>query len=73
MPTDEARRIDDPEHWRERAEVARALAEEMHDSVARQMTLDVAEGYERLAARVARRLLTRGPVHRNSRTHYEML
>jgi hypothetical protein len=45
----EPRRIDDPEHWRERAEEARAKAEHMGDPVAIASMLRVAEKYESLA------------------------
>ena len=41
--------VDDPAHWRGRAEEARPLADEMSDEVSRQMMLQIAEGYERLA------------------------
>ena len=41
--------VDDPNHWRGRAEEARTLAEEMKDEISRQMMLDIANGYERLA------------------------
>ena len=40
---------EDPEHWRERAEEARHLAEQMSDPVAREMMLRIAEDYERIA------------------------
>jgi hypothetical protein len=41
--------VDDPSHWRARAEEARTLADEMHDEASRRMMLEIAEGYERLA------------------------
>jgi len=41
--------LDDPEHWRFRAKKARAMAEHMADPTSKQMMLDVAAGYERLA------------------------
>ncbi len=56
---DRGPRIDDPEHWLERAEEARTIAEEMRDPQARLGMLAVAEGYERLAARAAERLRER--------------
>lgn len=48
--------IDDPEHWRSRAEEARTLADQMHDEVSRQMMRRIAEDYERLAKRAQERL-----------------
>ena len=43
--------INDPKHWRYRAEEARAMAESMTDPEAKQSMLDVAADYERLAKR----------------------
>jgi hypothetical protein len=45
----------DAQYWRDRAEEVRASAEAMHDPVARQTLLKIAEEYERLAERAARR------------------
>jgi len=42
-------RFHDPKHWRDKAEEARAKAEEMVDDVAREMMQRVADEYERLA------------------------
>jgi len=53
--------INDPEHWRERAKEARALAEQMADPISRQMMLGVAADYERLAARAEVRLANPAP------------
>ena len=47
--------INDPKHWRERAEEARALANQMNDQEARQLMLGIAKDYERLAERAAER------------------
>src|SRR5262249_34838052 len=47
--------VDDPAHWRGRAEEAQTLAKEMKDEVSRQMMLEIAEGYERLAKHVEER------------------
>jgi hypothetical protein len=41
---------DNPEHWRKRAEEARALAEVIQDCPAKEAMLDVAAQYERQAA-----------------------
>jgi hypothetical protein len=48
-----------PEHWRERAAVARAQAEQMSDEAARQAMLSVAESYEKIANRAEARLAQR--------------
>jgi hypothetical protein len=50
-----ARLINDAQHWRDRAEEARAHADQMHDATARAMTLGIAEGYEKLARRADER------------------
>jgi DNA-binding ferritin-like protein len=47
--------INEPQHWRNRAEEARKLADEMNDETSRQMMLQIAEDYERLAERAAQR------------------
>ncbi len=47
---------DDPAHWRQRADEARAMAEQMTDRDARQMMLGIAEDYEKLAKRTEERL-----------------
>ena len=41
----------DPSYWRGRAEQTRALADGMKDQQARQIILDIAEDYEKLASR----------------------
>jgi hypothetical protein len=47
--------INDPEHWRHRAEETRTLAEAMSDEVSKQMMLRIAADYEKLAERAALR------------------
>jgi hypothetical protein len=47
--------INDPEHWRQRAEEARALAEQMQDPQSKQAMLRIATDYEHLVERAARR------------------
>jgi hypothetical protein len=47
--------FDDPEHWRQRAEQARALAEQMNDTASREMMLGIAKDYERLAEQAEQR------------------
>jgi bacterioferritin (cytochrome b1) len=41
--------FDDPKHWRQRAEQARALAEQMSDPASREMMLGIVKDYEQLA------------------------
>jgi predicted Rossmann-fold nucleotide-binding protein len=48
--------INDPKHWRERAEEARTVADELTDSDSKRRMLRVAEDYEELARRAERRL-----------------
>ena len=50
--------INDPRHWRERAEEARRIAEDMADPDAKRMMLIIAAGYDRLAQHADTRLLT---------------
>ncbi|MBV9286553.1 MAG: hypothetical protein JO288_01800 [Hyphomicrobiales bacterium] len=51
--------INDPEHWRSRAEEARAIAEQMIDRDAIETMLKVAEQYENLAQKAERRRLAK--------------
>ena len=53
--------IYDASHWRDRAEGARAMAEQITDPAARDAMLQVAAGYERLAERAAMRKPERQP------------
>lgn len=48
--------INDPQHWRDRAEEARVNAEQMSDAESRRMMLEIADGYIRLAERAEQRL-----------------
>ena len=45
--------FNDPEHWRNRAERARSLADQMNDEAFKQMMLRTAGDYDRLAERAA--------------------
>ena len=47
--------MNNPQHWRDRAEEARVNAEQMSDPESRRMMLEIADGYVRLAERAARR------------------
>jgi hypothetical protein len=48
--------FNDPEHWKARANEARALAQQMTDPVGRERMLEIAEQYDRLVARAVERL-----------------
>ena len=49
--------INEPGHWRARAEEARILANQMNDAEAKVARLRIAEAYERLAQRAEFRAL----------------
>jgi hypothetical protein len=51
--------INSPSHWRDRAEEARRIAEDMSDAEAKRMMLGIADDYDRLAQHAETRLLTR--------------
>jgi hypothetical protein len=51
--------INDPEYWRQRAGEARALADQLDGPAAKQTVLEIALGYEQVAALAAARLLAR--------------
>jgi hypothetical protein len=47
--------LNDPAHWHLRAQEAQLLAAQLDDPVAKAATLKIAEAYERLATRAAKR------------------
>ena len=47
--------INDPEHWRQRAQDMRKLAQDVNDSAAKQTMLRIAADYDRLAERASLR------------------
>jgi hypothetical protein len=47
--------INDPEHWRKRADEARSLANDVKDEISKQMMLQVADDYEHCAKRAQQR------------------
>jgi hypothetical protein len=48
--------FNDPEYWHDRAEQARALAEQMNSERTKKMMLKIADDYDELAVRAAIRL-----------------
>ena len=53
--------MNDPDHWRDRAEEARRISEDMADPEAKRMMLNIASGYERLVERAEQRLIAARP------------
>jgi hypothetical protein len=52
----DAPHFNEPQHWRDKAEQARVLAEQMSDDPLREMMLRIAEDYEYLATTSALRV-----------------
>jgi len=53
---DEVPHFNDPEHWRQRAKEARALAEQMLEPAAKEAMMVVAASYEKVARRAEERI-----------------
>jgi len=51
----ETHTLDDPKHWRDRAEEVRTLAEQMSDPETRRIMRGIADDYEKLAKRAEQR------------------
>jgi hypothetical protein len=56
--------FNDPQHWYNRAEEARILAEQMIDETAKDMMLRIASDYDKLAARASVSLIGTGSCRR---------
>jgi hypothetical protein len=48
--------LNNPAHWHLRAQEARLLAAQLEDLVAKEATLKIADEYDRLAVRAAKRM-----------------
>jgi hypothetical protein len=53
--------LDDPKHWRDRAEEARTRADQLADSRSKSAMLRIADDYELLANRAEARALGQSP------------
>jgi hypothetical protein len=58
MPT---RTLNDPAHWRQRAQETRGIADLLDDPAARKAMLEIAQQYERIAAIAEQRAVARSP------------
>ena len=47
--------INDPQHWRKRADEVHSLADDMKDEISKRMMLQIAYDYEHLAKRAKQR------------------
>jgi|SRR6516164_11200194 hypothetical protein len=52
--------FNNPQHWQQRAEESRVMAEQMSDETAKGMMLGIADDYDKLAARASVRLIGTG-------------
>ena len=53
--------VNDPAHWRQRAQEARTVADQLSDLQAKAAMLRIADDYERLAKRAEARTIGRQP------------
>jgi len=53
MPSEKS--IDDPKHWRDRADKVRTLTEDMTDAAVKAIMLRISEDYEELAKQAEQR------------------
>jgi hypothetical protein len=49
--------LNDPAHWRRRAQETRSIADRLNDPIAKQTMLEIAQLYEQLAAIAKTRLI----------------
>jgi hypothetical protein len=56
--------LDDPKHWRGRAEEARNVAKQLTDAMAKEMMLRIAEDYDRIAENARNTSRQEGPTVR---------
>jgi hypothetical protein len=50
---------DDPKHWRQLAQEARASADQLDDPIAKKTMLEIAEGYEQMAVLAEKRMASK--------------
>jgi hypothetical protein len=55
IPVNKLSTSDIGEHWHKRADEARSVADDMKDEISKQMMLQIADDYERLAKRAKQR------------------
>jgi hypothetical protein len=53
--------LNDPAHWRRRAQETRSIADRLDDPIAKQMMLEITQHYEQLAAIAETRLIAGKP------------
>jgi hypothetical protein len=53
--------LNDPAHWRQRAQEARRIADQLHDPAAKHTMLEVAQNYEQLATIAEKRAIAGEP------------
>jgi hypothetical protein len=53
--------LNDPAHWRRRAQETRSIADKLDDPIAKQTMLEIAQHYEQIAAIAEERRVTGKP------------